>query len=113
MLIHYRQHKISTANVDSLRITQFRQQMRIRCRHHTFSTNADLLQTIQNFSSECWFAANNTISAANADSLQTSHFQQRTPVRYKQHTFGSKRVFATDNTNSAANTCIAADNTIR
>jgi hypothetical protein len=76
------------ANISSLQTTQFWQRTRIRCRQHNFSrkcwftanntistANVDSLQTTQNFNSECWFAANNTISAANADSLQTSHFQ--------------------------------------
>jgi hypothetical protein len=67
------------------------------------AANVDLLQTTQNFSSECWFAVNNTVLAPSTDSLQTTHFRQRTPVCRRQHNFGSECWFAANNTISTAN----------
>jgi hypothetical protein len=65
--------------------------------------NADPLQSTQNFSSECWFTTNNTISAANADSLQTTQFRLRMLIHCKQHNFGSEYWFTIDYTISATN----------
>jgi len=69
-----------------------------------------------NFDSECYFAAANTLSAANADSLQrtqfrqqitnslqTTQFWQRMRICSRKHTFSSECRFAADNTISAAN----------
>jgi len=68
----------------------------------------------QNFGSECWFAADNTLSM-NISLLHTTQFQQwtlvhcrqqQTLVRFTQHNFSSECWFPTNNTISVANTSL-------
>jgi len=99
---------ISAANVDSLWTIQFQQRMLIRCRELNFGSKSQIHCRQLNFGNKCGFAAENTLSVANADSLQTTQFQQRTRiccstisavnVDCNQHNFGSEHWSATDNT---------------
>jgi hypothetical protein len=69
-----------------------RQRKLFRCRPHNSTVKKN-----------CFNAGNRT-SAANTDSLQTTHIQQRTRVRCGQHNFASKYYLAADNTISTTNT---------
>jgi hypothetical protein len=79
-----------------------------------------------NFGSESWFVADNTTSAATANSLQPTHFQQKMLIRYRQlnfssesqircrtHSFSNEHWFAVDNTISTVKTWFVADNRIQ
>jgi hypothetical protein len=91
---------ISIVNATLLQPTHFRQRMLIRCRELNFGSKSQIHYRQLNFGNECGFAAENTLSVANADSLQTTQFQQRTRiccstisavnVDCDQHNFGSE-----------------------
>ena len=96
--------------------THFQQRTLVHCRQHTFS-------------SESYFAAANTLLAANVNSLQITQFQQRitdslqnthfwqrmlircrqlnfgseSQIRYRQYPFDNKRWFTADNKLSVVN----------
>jgi hypothetical protein len=91
-----------------------------------------------NFDSERWFAANNSVLAGNhkfaadntlsvvdsdslqttpfrqriTNSLQTTHFRPRTLIRCRQHNISSKCLFTAGNTISAANHTFVAEHTL-
>ena len=84
-------------------IVENQQRKLIRYWTHNSAAKINLLQAVQ-FGSENCFAASTSISAANATSLQPTHFQQRMLILYmqlnfnsesqfhcRQHTFGSER----------------------
>jgi hypothetical protein len=86
----------SMANADSLQPTHFQQWMLIRCRQFNFDSEhwfaADNSVSVVNHK----FNADNTLSAANADSLQTTRFRQRMLSHCRQRNFGREHWFAAD-----------------
>jgi hypothetical protein len=100
------EHTLSTANADSLQLTNFQHRTLIRYRTHIFD-------------SKRWFVAADTLSVANVNSLQTTQsqfrqqitsllqntlFRQQMLIRCRQLNFGSESWFAINNIISTANT---------
>jgi hypothetical protein len=130
-------HHPFSSNADSLQTTHFWQRMLIHSRQLNFGSKSQICCRTHNFNSEHWFAANNssstakprfatnnTLSAANVNLLQPTHFQQRMLIRSRQlnfssesqircriHTFGSEHWFTVGNSISVVNHNFAADNT--
>jgi hypothetical protein len=79
-----------SAKTASLHALQFRQRMLLRYSQHTFSSKhwfaTDNLVLAVNHK----FAADNTTSAANGNSLQTINFQQWMLILHMQHNFGNE-----------------------
>jgi len=66
-----------------------------------------------NFSSEDWFAAANTVSAANHNFAAEHTIRQRMLIRCRNSVAAANRKFAANHSTSAANHNFAAEHTIR
>ena len=94
---------ISVVNANLLQPTQFQQRMLFCRRQLNFDSESQIRYRKHTFSNECWFAADNTALAMNANSLhatqfqqritnllQNIHFRQRTLIHSRQLNFGSE-----------------------
>jgi len=95
---------ILEANATSLQPTRFWQWMLIRCRQLDFESESRLRCRQHTFGSKCYFTADNKIRHQTPDSLRTTQFGSEHLICYGQHHVAVNTLFATNNSNSAANT---------
>jgi len=118
----------SAANANSLQLMQFRQRITILCKTHNSAANANPLQPTQfrqritvslhytqlgseirircrrlSFGSKCYFAAADTVSAANQSFTAQHTIQQRILFCCSRRSFGCESQFRCTTHNSAAN----------
>jgi len=98
-LIHCWPHNL-TAKTGSLQAPQSRQQMLLRCIRHAFG-------------SECYFAAADTLSAANAKCAAGNSISAANHTSTIDNTTSAANLIHCGQHNSASTTCFTADNTMR